>query len=452
MSRRKVNERLSALLTEAGWNGGQLARAVNALGSAQGWRFRYDRTSVAHWVAGSRPRPPVPELVAGAFTRQLRRLVTPVDTGLAQRGGSPDPLAVQPEGEAAVPGLIALCREDVDTVRRVPLARAVFTPVAPATLSASPVSAPAVAVGRHRATAADVSVLEEMTRVFAGVNQQHGGGSARFALATYIAEHTGELLSAAAADQVRQDLLTMASRLAYILAEMTADMHQMGLAQRYFHLALRLAQESQNRGQSAITLRAMSSLALRAGHVRHAVELADAAADLVAAKTADATVDAAVQSFVLTQRSLAHARDGMRHRALADLRRAEQLHARSEEHPDPFSAYSRASFDYQRAGTHAALGHRAECRRALTSSLRHRTPGEHRPLALTHSRIAEELIRRGELEEACANWLAFLEHCGYVRSAAVQQALGGLHQHLRPHARQPRAAEVLARARDFTVT
>lgn len=57
MARRDANGLLAALIAEADWTAGELARAVNGLGMAQGLCLRYDRTSVAHWLTGSRPRP-----------------------------------------------------------------------------------------------------------------------------------------------------------------------------------------------------------------------------------------------------------------------------------------------------------------------------------------------------------------------------------------------------------
>ncbi|WP_055496220.1 hypothetical protein [Streptomyces albus] len=85
MGRRTPNRQLAALLAESGWNAGELARAVNALGTKYGLRLRYDRTAVAHWLEGSRPRPPVPGLVAQVFGRRLGRVVHVGETGLARR-------------------------------------------------------------------------------------------------------------------------------------------------------------------------------------------------------------------------------------------------------------------------------------------------------------------------------------------------------------------------------
>ncbi|MFE7119642.1 hypothetical protein ACFU99_29920, partial [Streptomyces sp. NPDC057654] len=84
MSRREPNEQLAALLAEAEWSAGALARAVNVLGAARELELHYTRSSVAFWLNGSRPPAPVPEFVAQVLSRRTGRLLAPQDTGLAQ--------------------------------------------------------------------------------------------------------------------------------------------------------------------------------------------------------------------------------------------------------------------------------------------------------------------------------------------------------------------------------
>ncbi|MFF9011436.1 hypothetical protein ACF09C_00460 [Streptomyces sp. NPDC014870] len=448
MARREANGLLAALLGEADWTGGELARAVNALGTAQGLRLRYDRTSVAHWLTGSRPRPPVPDLVAAAFSRRVGRLVLPAETGLAAdtRLGAPvlDPGA---GAASAALGLIALCRAEALPEQRAVLTRSGYTPTAPPlpgghTPLTPPPSAASGAV--HRVLPEDVRLLREMARVYAVLSRGHGGAHARSALAAYIGDDAGRVLGATGPDRLPEEARVAVAQLVHLLAVMTADAGHDGLAQRYFSSALSLAREVGDRRQYAITLRAMSSQALRLLHRRHADVLAHAALT-VHGDEADPTV----RSYLLAQRALTSAHRGERREALADLADAARLHERAVHEGAPFTAYPRSGLHYQRAEVFQALGDESEGRAALRSALAHRPPGDHRPVALTHARLAESLLRIGHLDVACGHWSSFLDHYPHLHSRQVDQALAELVRRLRPHQRQRHAAAILDRAREL---
>ena len=70
------NLALRALLEESEWTQEAFARAISRLGNESGTRLGYDRTSVAHWLRGSRPSPKVQRFIAEALSRRLGR---PVD-------------------------------------------------------------------------------------------------------------------------------------------------------------------------------------------------------------------------------------------------------------------------------------------------------------------------------------------------------------------------------------
>lgn len=125
MARHAPNHLLATLLTEADWSAGELARAVNGLGTAQSLPLRYDRTSVAHWLSGSRPRSPVPELVAAALSRRINRTVVAQDTGLTEHSAGRTGHLTEADPTRR---LLVLARRDVNPVRRVALARSVYLP------------------------------------------------------------------------------------------------------------------------------------------------------------------------------------------------------------------------------------------------------------------------------------------------------------------------------------
>ncbi|MFD4766111.1 tetratricopeptide repeat protein [Streptomyces niveus] len=446
MARKQRNRRLAALLDEADWNRAELARAVNGLGAAQGLPLRYDRTSVAHWLTGSRPRPPVPDLVAAAFSRRSGRLVTADETGLVrprQATGEPVP----PPGSAADRAgdrLAALSRADTDPVRRAQLTGSVYELAAAAPFwHPARHPTPGKAAG-PQATSGDLERLHRMTRVFADLMERHGGDHARSALAAYLAEDISRLLAASAVPSLRRELFTGAGQLTHLLARMSMDAGHHSVAQNYFTTALDLAREAGDRRLFAITLRAMSLQALFLGFREHAGQLSEAAVDIAGSRTEPAT-----RAFLLSQRALTHAHARQPRRAVRDLTTAEAQHDRATSPAGPFTGYPRAGLDFQRGRVHLALGNTAEAVRALTSSADDRADDRHRSSALTRARLAETLLSVGHLDESCVHWNLFLDHYPSLRSAPADQAHRRLLTSLRGFRRQPQAAAVIHRARAF---
>ncbi|ATL25627.1 regulatory protein [Streptomyces formicae] len=447
MSRHAPNRQLSDLLAEANWSAGDLARAINILGQAARLSLSYDRTSVAHWLAGSRPRAPIPDLAARALSRRSGRVITPEDTGLSQSPSSraarnPNPLE---EGDP-LRRLTALCRQDADPARRSPLTASPYTLAAltlpdwtPRPTSTSP-NASERAVS---CSSADVRILQEMAEVFASLCSAHGGGHARSALAAYITDDAERMLVAPATSEVHQHLCTAAAQLTHLLGVMTEDAGYAGLAQCYYRTALDLARQADDRATYAITLRTMSLQALSLGHPSQAHTLAQTALDTAGA----GTTTAATRSFLLAQRALTYAAVRQPRRSRADLRAADRQHERASSPPGPFTSYPRAGLEYHTARTLNALGEPGPALASLTHAARHRAPAQGKAWALTHARLAEARVNLGQLEAACDHWHTFLDHYPYLHSAQVDQALTRLRQRAGAFPRQNRAVSLLHRAR-----
>ncbi|MCX5123812.1 hypothetical protein OG898_11205 [Streptomyces sp. NBC_00193] len=484
--RRVANAWLGDLLAEAGWSGAELARAVNALGTLHGLALRYDRTAVAHWLSGTRPRRPVPELIAAALTERCGRLVTVAEAGLGASSAGPgvrtDPGAAA--AEAGGEGLLRLAlqaRADVDPHGRPPLLRSPYqpVPVPPALWDREPepeaepdpaaggpgggmrtrtgAGLPELAARRH--LAAHAEQLRALAVSFSGLYLTHGGVHTRAALAAWLAQdagafaarHTDGPRSAAARGRGAagqgcgvSEVWRGYAQLAHLLGEMTADAGYHGLAQEYHGIALGLARQAGDRRMYAITLRAMSAHAGRLGQSAHAVRLARTAVE-----TAPADGDPGTLAFLLVQRAAAHAHAGQRSAATADLAAADRLHGRHALKPSdgPFDSYARADLDFARARTHLALGEFPAAADALERSLRGRAAGQHRATALTHAALAETLLRLGHLTRACEHWRAFLTAAPAVQSRAVREALGRLLRDLTPYRRMREAVPTVAMAR-----
>ncbi|OKI02286.1 hypothetical protein A6A06_14620 [Streptomyces sp. CB02923] len=407
--------------------------------------MRYDRTSVAHWLAGSRPRKKVPGLVAQALSQRSGRLITVEETGLA-----PDLPPLAPLGMAWTSDvdprnrLAAVCRAETDLTRRAVLRRAPYEthPLKlPSWRDSSPSAPPCGEGGRSEA---EVSILQNMGLVFASLTDVNGGGHARTALAAYLADDAAPILLAPAGAQWHEQHLLGCAHLTHLLANMTDDAGHHGLAQAYYRIALALAHRAGDRSAYATTLRALSTQALRLGHLQYAADLACAAVGSAGQVTAD------TRAFLLVQRALVHAHTGRRSQAHTDLKAAEREHGQAPASAGPFASYPRAGLDYQRGETLYALGHADAALTAFRDAEAHRSPTQRRPYALAQARLAEVLARSGHLEEACRHWHVFLDHYPHLSSVHVERAADTLHQAARSFPRQPHARIVSDRARELS--
>ncbi|MFJ4858346.1 hypothetical protein [Streptomyces sp. NPDC088730] len=443
MARYQPNKHLSALLAESGWSAADLARAVNLLAGKQSLTFRYDRTSVAHWLSGSRPRSPVPDLVAAAFSNRTGRPVTTGETGLETPAAVPF-MRIEPGDADAVLRLVALLRADVDPAHRAGLAATAYQQVAVPQPIWRPASfaVPAARRPGRITERAEVRTLEEMSVLFAGLADRHGGVHARSALALYLADDVGRVLSRQAPPALRRQLHSGTAQLVHVLAVMTADAGYASLSQHYFHAALSLAHDAGDRRVYSITLRAMSVQALRLGFGRQGLLLAEAAIH-----TAGPDVEPSTQAFLLNQRALARAHHRQDRAARDDLDAAQAQHALATGPPGPFTTYAPAGLHYQAARTLLVLGRTQEAIHGWEISLRERTPDQRRTSALTLAALADTELGIGHLEAACQHWSTFLDLYPYLQSVRARQALVSLRRGLRVHHRQPEAAAVLERAR-----
>ncbi|MFE0104903.1 hypothetical protein [Streptomyces sp. NPDC059009] len=400
MTRRGRNHQLAALLAEADWSAAQLARRVNALGGARGLRLRYDRTAVAHWLAGTRPRRRVADVVAEVLSQATGRTVTPDDTGLA-------PLA-RARGEVLSPAvdrtdpvrrLLTLCRTDIHPGLRSVLLNSPyitdFRPRWPLPPGDDAEDLPTA----H--TPWEAHSLEEAVTLFHDLAARHPGPRTRAAAAAFIAGEAGPGLFTQTRSPSHAALLVPLSQLAHLLGSMSGAAGHDGLAQDYFRTACALSARAGDHITYAITVRSMSTQAHELGHPMHALELAERAAMLAPRETPPEAL-----AYLLAGRALARAAQGLGRGARDDLRQAERHHARAGEDsaPGAFTAYPRAGLDYQRARTLLVLGDRTGALHAFQESLEHRDAEHRRARALSHARYAEALLSVGHLDAACAQW------------------------------------------------
>ncbi|MDB1089085.1 hypothetical protein PJ985_16105 [Streptomyces sp. ACA25] len=431
--RRAPNDLLRGLLREAGWTQERLARAVNTLGGETGLALRYDRTAVAHWLAGTEPRAPVPSLVAEALSRRTGRLVRPETAGF--EAATPEPGTQDPVGR-----FLALSRSTADPHCREPLQRPyrALDAAVPALPARQPARQPGGGPVPHRET---VLALHDTARRFAASFNAHGGRPDRSTLSAHLAGEVFPLLRSPGLGPVRRELMTAASRLAFLLARMYQDGLRQGLAQQYFTCAHLLAAEAGDRQTWSVVLRAMSTQAERLGQLPSALRLAEAAAGAAPARPP------AQQAYVQAQLAVVLGRVGDRRGALAAISGAEHATERASGAAGPFAAYPEAALHFQVSRALDALGDMSGALAALHRSTAARADTDVRGRALTHARSAELLLRTGRLDEACAAWLRLTHSPVGLRSGEVEDALRRMCRMLHPHRRRRGVAGLLARAR-----
>lgn len=449
--KKPVNQRLRVLLAEANWTGQQFARAVNSVAAENGLHVRYDRTSVAHWLSGTVPRPRVRALAAEALGRRLGRLVTPLELGWTAETQSVPPAERPDQPHDALTRLMHLCKADSDPLQGPRLHWSVYQATDVVTPDHEvPAGTPYGEGARPVRHPADpVPLVLSAAIPFFSTALEIGGTHARTALAAYLGGDVTVWLRAALPDpETRSFLMTDAARLLYLLARMHSDDAHDGLAQRYFRVAYELAGTADDPTTQATVLRAMSNQAAALRHVRQSLTLAEHAGKLLPAEA-----PAGVHAYVISQQAVARAQAGHRPAARAALHRAETWHHRdmasaeaSGPVPADFHTYTPAAWCFQRGRTLAALGERTAAVTAFRASLAHRPVHSHRASALTHAALARLLLQTGHVEEACASYRDLLDIDPRLRSARVRQAVLDLKRMLRPFGRSASVRRLLDHA------
>ncbi|GAA3169115.1 MULTISPECIES: hypothetical protein [Streptomyces] len=428
---RHPNRMLAALLTEADWSATDLARAVNALGAVQGLRLRYDHVSVARWLDGVRPRPPVAHLIGQVLGQRLGRRVTLQGTGLAEPpSGAAPVLRAALRGGDPVRRLAALCHADADPVRRGALASAALAnpprlhtgwggrrPELPPADPRAP-RVPAAAPGRLEKAALRTAVLGE----------RYGGAHGRPALAAFLAAEAVPLLTAPAHPTVRRALFTGAAQLTLLLAGRTDEVGRPALARHYYDVALALARTAGDLASYTVVLRCLSVQAHRLGDHQQAAALADMAVDL-----AGGGVPEAVRAYLHAGRAAAGAGAGRGRGAGADLLTAETRLARATGPEGPFTSYPETALRYQRAEVLSCLGDHRAALGELELSLTRRPADHHKARTLLHARIADTLLALDEVDGAADHALKALRQHRRLAPGSAHGTLPRLAHRLAPY-------------------
>ncbi|CAM5342143.1 MULTISPECIES: tetratricopeptide repeat protein [Streptomyces] len=446
---RQPNERLQALIQEAGCSNAGLARRVNMCGAEHGLDLRYDKTSVARWLRGQQPRGRAPGIIAEALGRKLGRTVTIDEIGMANGKNLASGVGLQfsPTVLGAIEQVCELWRSDVG--RRDFLSGS--TVASSALVEPSRdwlISVPDGQVSRQagpRVGQSDVAAVRAMTQALVDLDHQYGSGHVRPVVVHYLNSVVSGLLAGSYREAVGRELFSAVSRLTELAGYMAVDTGQPGLAQRYYIQALRLAQAAGDRAYGGYVLAAsMSHLAAQLGNPREIAQLARAAQEGAKGR---ATPRA---------ESLFHAAEARGHALLGDASAAdgamgraadamEQTGAESADDPVWIGHFDHAYLADELAHCHRDLNRPAQAARYAEQALAEHPVTRVRRRAIGLTLLAAAQVQERDIERACHTGTRAAELLGTLRSSRGTEYLDDLQQRLTPFQDEPVVREFGAR-------
>ncbi len=297
----------------------------------------------------------------------------------------------------------------------------------------------------RRASIDDARRLRQAFALFQERDTKAGGASTRGPLVRFLHTEAVPLLHTSHTDAVHGEIFAASAELAYLAGLTAADSGACGLGQRYFVLALRLAQEAEDDAFAANVLAAMAHLAAAHGNGREAIQLATTG--LAGARRA-ACQPVAMRLYMALARG--QALDGYERSAVDALRAAEQVLERWTPGDDPF---------WTRFLDHAyLLGEAAQCfldldqpedaERMAEQSIK-ASGMRARRRALAQAALATARARQGEDEAAQAAFSDALATIGNVRSSRTLRAVRGVAAAAAP-LRTPVSEQIVAIAAGVT--
>ncbi|MFI6103689.1 transcriptional regulator [Streptomyces sp. NPDC051310] len=446
---RQPNERLQALIQEAGCSNAGLARRVNMVGQERGLDLRYDKTSVARWLRGQQPRGRAPGIIAEALGRKLGRTVTIDEIGMANGKNLASGVGLQfaPTVLGAIEQVCELWRSDVgrrDFLSGTTVAASAL--VEPSRDWLITGADPQVArQAGARVGASDVDAVRAMTDALVDLDHRFGSGHVRPVVVHYLNSVVSGLLSGSYRDAVGRRLFAAVARLTELAGYMAVDTGQPGLAQRYYIQALRLAQAAGDRGYGGYVLAAsMSHLAAQLGNPREIAQLARAAQE---GARGHVTPRAEAMFLAAEARGYALLGDARLCREVAGRAVAAMDRADPDAGDDPawIAHFDHAYLADELAHCHRDLGEPELLARAAREALDGHPETRARRRAIGLVLLATAQAQQREVELACHTGTRAVELLGTLRSTRGAEYLDDLQGRLEPYANEPSVREFGAR-------
>ncbi|MEU8969929.1 transcriptional regulator [Streptomyces monashensis] len=420
------NTLLDAILDEAGVSHAGLAAHVNQAGRRRGLVLRYEHTAVARWLKGQRPRGQVPDLICEVLAGRLQRPVTLDDIGLGVPGEPSTPHAGSLSG--FVERATALWRSDEQQRPHVLGAPAVTgTPaVMPVWEWENPPEDVDVSRGgRHRVTTADIEMLRAARTHYEQMYRKAGGIATRTRIVGFLNAEAAPLLRGSYTDATGRQLHRATGGLVAVTGICAYDSDAHGLAQRYFHQALRLAKASGDRGLGAYVIALLVNQSLFMREYRQAVAFAESAL-----RAAGRHITPALASDLYAMQAKAYAHLGDAGSALACIRRAETAADRIRRgyEPDETGYVQPGLVNVQVAEALLSLGELAAAREHAVAAVGN--PAHDRGRVHRLAMLCTIELRQGQADKAVATAVQMAEQARGMESQRLRDRLRAVREHL----------------------
>ncbi|MGP3999724.1 transcriptional regulator [Streptomyces sp. 8N706] len=419
------NTLLDAVLDEAGISHAGLAAHINEAGRARGMALRYEHTAVARWLKGQRPRGRVPDLICEVLGERLHRALTLDDIGLGTAGSGHTPSTPL---SGFVDRATALWRSDEQQRPHV-----VGAPALTGTPAVIPVwewenppeDADVSRSGQTCVGMADIDMLRAARAHYEQMYRKAGGIATRARIVGFLNSETAPLLRGSYTDAAGRQLHRATGGLVAVAGICAYDSDAHGLAQRYFHQALRLAKASGDRGLGAYVIALLVNQCLFMGEFRQAVAFAESAL-----RSAGPHITPALASDLYAMQAKSYARLGDGASALSCIRSAETSAGRIRRGQEPAeTGYVQPGLvNVQVAEALFSLGDLRAAREhaaAAVGTPAHDRGRVHRLAMLTHIEL-----RQGEADRAVATAVEMTEQARGMESQRLRDRLRAVREHL----------------------
>ncbi|MFJ8788010.1 transcriptional regulator [Streptomyces sp. NPDC102462] len=419
------NTLLDALLDEAGMSRLGLATRVNNAAAAQGTQMRYDHSSVIRWLKGQRPRGRTPELIADVLSGRLGRGISLDDIGMGTRS-TPHPAGTPLEG--FIGRATALWRGDHqqrEDVQRTPVITG-LPAVGPVWEWENPPDDVDVSSrGTIRVGLPDVEHLRTARRHYEQMYRKAGGVGTRGRVLRFLTEDTAPLMRGTYTDATGRELLRAVGGLVAVAGICAYDSNAQGLAQRYYHQALRLAKASGDRAFGGYVIALLVNHSLFMGEYRQAVAFAEAGL-----RTAGHAISPALACDLHAMQAKAYARMGDQTAAHRAMQQAEIASGqiRPDEEPDETGYIQPGLLETAMADTLMRLGDTGPAQQYAAEAVAVQTHARGRVHRL--ATLADCELRAGEVDRAAGTAMQMLDTVAGMESHRLYDRLVGVRRNL----------------------